>query len=284
VTVHRRFSDNVRVSYSKTEIARSVDEIQHSLVREAMVATGTDKPVEITTIADVPAGTGLGSSSSLTVGLLNALNAYHGRVSSPGQLAQKACDIELERLEHPIGKQDQYAAAFGGINYIRFNPDESVEVEPVPILPATREALESHTLMLYTAQQRSANGILQKQTKGTAEKRSVLRTMRDVATEMKQVLTSEVNLEEFGRLLHEGWMLKRSLGFDITNAHIDDWYESARAKGAWGGKLAGAGGGGFLLLFAPPEKHAGIVEALGNPARFDFKIDLQGSRIVFISD
>ncbi len=282
VTVHERFSDDVRISYSKTEIANSVKEIQHSLVREAMLKTGTDKPLEVTTVADVPAGTGLGSSSSLTVGLLNAMNAYKGKICSPGYLAQTACDIEIKDLGHPIGKQDQYAAAYGGMNYIRFNSDQTVEVEPVPILPETRATLESHFLMLYTAKQRSANDILEKQTKGTADKRSVLRTMRDLAGEMKNVLTGDVNYEEFGRLLHEGWTLKRSLGFGITNQHVDDWYEAARAKGAWGGKLAGAGGGGFLLIFAPPETHAGIVEALGHPKQMGFKTDPQGSRIVFI--
>jgi D-glycero-alpha-D-manno-heptose-7-phosphate kinase len=283
VTVHQRFSDDVRISYSKTEIAATVPEIQHSLVREAMLVSGADKPLEVTTVADVPAGTGLGSSSSLTVGLLNAMNAYQGKITSPGQLAQQACDIEIGRLKNPIGKQDQYAAAYGGLNYIRFNSDETVEVEPVPITSDTRSTLDSHFLMLYTNKQRSASEILAKQTKGTADKRSILRTMRDLAGEMKHVLTGNVDFAEFGRLLHEGWLLKRSLGFGITNQHVDDWYEKARSHGAWGGKLAGAGGGGFLLLFAPPEKHAGIIEALGGPIAMDFKTDPQGSRIVFIS-
>jgi len=284
VTVHERFEPNIRVSYSRTETADSVDEVQHSLVREAMRTTSTESPLEITTIADVPAGTGLGSSSTLTVGLLKALYAYGGRVASAAQVAQQACEIEIQRLGHPIGKQDQYAAAFGGLNYIRFNSDETVQVEPVPCSTETRRELESHVLLAYTQQRRDANEILDKQTKGTAEKRTVLRTMRDLADEMRSVLTGQPNLEEFGRLLHEGWELKRSLGFGISNAGIDEWYTKAREAGAIGGKLLGAGGGGFLLLFAPPERHAKILEVLGNPRVLPFQIDGLGTRIVFISE
>jgi D-glycero-alpha-D-manno-heptose-7-phosphate kinase len=283
VTVHRRFESNIRISYSKTELAESVDTIQHDLVREAMRSTKTTAPIEVTTVADVPAGTGLGSSSTLTVGLLNALAAYNGRVSSAAQLAQEACRIEIDVLGNPIGKQDQYAAAFGGLNYIKFNPDGTVHVEPVPLVRDARTELERHTLMLYTANQRSASAILQKQSEGTAEKRTVLRTMRDLAEEMRNVLTGEVDLGEFGKLLHEGWRLKRSLGFGISNAAIDDWYEAARAEGAWGGKLLGAGGGGFVLLFAPPERHEAICERLGSPQRLAFRMDSLGSRIVFIN-
>lgn len=285
VTVHERFERNVRISYSKTEVAGSVDDIQHSLVREAMRLTGTDLPLEVTTIADVPAGTGLGSSSTLAVGLLNAFHAHRGRVVSAARLAAQACEIEITRLGHPIGKQDQYAAAFGGMNYIRFNPDDTVNVEPVPCGSALLRELEGHALMVYTEQQRSANKILSEQKEQTAQKRTILRTMRDLADEMRLVLAKEnPDLPAFGRLLHEGWELKRSLGLGISNSHIDDWYEKARAAGAWGGKLLGAGGGGFLFLLAPPDRHAAVLEALGRPRVLPFEIDSLGSRIVFISD
>lgn len=284
VTIHKRFEDNIRISYSKTEIADSMADIKHDLVREAMRLTGVQDPLEVTTIADVPAGTGLGSSSTLTVGLLNAFHAFQGRVSSSKKLAEQSCEIEIDILGNPIGKQDQYAAAYGGMNYIRFNPDDSVEVDPVPCSPENRKKIEQHSIMVYTAQQRSASAILAKQTEGTVDKMSVLRNMRDMAEEMRNIVTSGANMEDFGKLMHEGWLLKRSLGFGITNPAIDEWYEAAQKAGAIGGKLLGAGGGGFLYFIAPPEKHAGILEALGNPTTLPVGIDPHGSRIAFISD
>jgi len=174
VTIHSRFERNIRVSYSKTEIADTVNDIDHDLVRHAMRVTDIDGPIEITTIADVPGGTGLGSSSTLTVGLLNALYAYKGQVSSRAKLANQACSIEIDALKSPIGKQDQYAAAFGGMNYIRFNPDHSVEVEPVPCDITLRTKIEKHSLMIYTEQKRSAKEILTQQKKGTLGKFDVL--------------------------------------------------------------------------------------------------------------
>lgn len=284
VTVHKRFEDNVRISYSQTELADTVDAIQHELVREAMKSTQSVGPIEVTTIADVPAGTGLGSSSTLSVGLVNAFNAHHGKITSASVLAEEACRIEIDRLGHPIGKQDQYAAAFGGVNYIRFDPSGAVDVEPVPLKAETRNEFERHILMVYTAQQRKADDILAKQSEGTADKMSVLRAMRDLAQEMRHSLTGVPDFRRFAELLHEGWLLKSSLGFGITNAGVDQWYEAALGSGAWGGKLLGAGGGGFLLLFAPPESHGAILESLDNPKRLPFQIDPLGSRIVFISE
>jgi len=283
VTVHRRFEDNFRVSYSKTEFSSSVTEILHQLVREAMLTTGITQPLEVTTIADVPAGTGLGSSSTLTVGLVNAFRALQGKLSSNQLLAEMACNIEIDVLGNPIGKQDQFAAAFGGINYIRFNPDGTVRVDPVPCGRDTLKHIESHSLMVYTDQQRSASDILTKQTEGTADKFSVLKTMRDMAGEMKNILCSSADMQDFGRMLDEGWRLKRSLGFGITNSQIDDWYQAAKKAGALGGKLLGAGGGGFLYFIAPPERHKNIVAALGNPKTLPVTFDPQGSRVVFVS-
>lgn len=284
VTVSPRFEPSTRVAYTRTEIADNVADIQHELAREALKLTALGRHLEITTVGDVPAGTGMGSSSSLTVGLLLALQAYKGQVVSAKNLAEQACRIEIDVLGKPIGKQDQYAAAFGGMNYIRFNPDGGVDVEPVPATPETMQELQKRMLLLYTQQQRDANTILQRQSDGTKDRMSILRAMRDLAQEMRLALGGGGGLDEFGRLLHEGWQLKRSLGFGISVDLVDAWYEQARKLGAQGGKLLGAGGGGFLLLFAPPERHNMIRDALGNPRELTFGIDRRGGRVIFISD
>jgi len=282
VTVSPRFEPTTRVAYTKTEISPSVDEIQHTIVREGLRRTGLGRHLEITTIGDVPSGTGMGSSSSLTVGVLNALYAYRGEIASHQQLAEEACEIEIDILKKPIGKQDQYAAAFGGLQYIRFNPDETVDVEPVPCNPGVLAELERHVLLMYTAQQRDADEILSKQSAGTNDRFSVLTEMRDLADAMRRTLAGSGDLDEFAGLLHEGWLLKKSLGFGISFTMVDEWYEAARRAGAQGGKLLGAGGGGFLLLFAPPERHDAIRAALGRPRELAFGIDQRGSRIIFV--
>jgi D-glycero-alpha-D-manno-heptose-7-phosphate kinase len=284
VTIHSRFESDFRISYSKTEFSNSVEEIGHDLVKQALIQTGNRSPLEITTIADVPAGTGLGSSSTLTVGLLNALYAYSGKITSPEKLAREACEIEIDQIGSPIGKQDQYAAAYGGMNYIKFNPDGSVLVEPVPCSNEYLEKIEQHSLMVYTDNSRNANQILSKQSKGTADKLEVLTRMRDLAEEIRSVILAECDIESFGALLDQGWELKRSLGFGISNQQVDDWYRLAREAGAYGGKLLGAGGGGFIYLLAAPDKHTDILNALGNPRTLPVSFDRVGSRIVFISE
>lgn len=284
VTVSPRFEKTTRMAYTRVEIADGIDQLDHTIAREALRMTELGEFLEMTTVGDVPAGTGMGSSSSLAVGMLNALYAFKGQVTSPGMLAQQACDIEIDILGKPIGRQDQYAAAYGGVNYIRFNPDHSVDVEPVPCDPAFLAELEKHIILLYTDQQRDADKILKKQSDGSADKMTVLRAMRDLAGELRTSMSGGGSLEEFGRILHEGWELKRSLGFGITNAGVDDWYNVARANGAMGGKLLGAGGGGFLLVMAPPERHDAIRAACGHPRELPFRIDRRGSRVIFISD
>jgi D-glycero-alpha-D-manno-heptose-7-phosphate kinase len=282
VTLHRRFESTIRVSYSRTEVARTIDDVQHDLVREAMRMVEIDEPLEITTIGDVPSGTGMGSSSSLTVGLLTALYGYRHRIVSPRLLAEQACRVEIDILGKPIGRQDQYAAAFGGLNFIRFNSDDTVEVEPVPCRAETLADLEQRALLVYTGQTRDANPILEQQSNATADQFSVLRAMRDLADEMRHALAGDGDLDRFAALLHEGWELKRSLGCGISNDQIDEWYAVARRAGAIGGKLLGAGGGGFVLLIAPPWRHRAIREALGRPRELPFKISRNGSRIIFI--
>ena len=284
ITVSPRFEKTMRVAYSRVEIAEDIDKIEHTIAREALRLTGLSEHLEITMVGDVPAGTGMGSSSSLAVGMLNALYAYKGQITSPGQLAQQACDIEIDILGKPIGRQDQYAAAYGGVNYIKFNPDHTVDVEPVPCDPSFLGQLENHIILLYTDQRRDADKILKKQSEGSRDKMEVLREMRDLAGVLRTTMGGAGDLEDFGRILHEGWLLKRSLGFGITNPGVDEWYNVARANGAMGGKLLGAGGGGFLLLMAPPERHDAIRMACGNPREIPFRIDRRGSRVIFISD
>jgi D-glycero-alpha-D-manno-heptose-7-phosphate kinase len=282
VTIHRRFEPSIRVSYSRTEVADTLNEVQHELVREAMRLVEIDEPLEITTIGDVPSGTGMGSSSSLTVGLLAALYGFRHRVVSPLLLAQQACQIEIDVLGKPIGRQDQYAAAFGGVNYIRFNPDDTVDVEPVPCQLETLVELEKQVLLVYTGRTRDANPILQQQSDTTEGRVTVLRAMRDLADEMRRALAGAGDLERFAALLHQGWELKRSLGCGISTDQVDEWYSAARRAGAGGGKLLGAGGGGFLLLIAPSWRHRAIREALGRPRELVFRIARHGSRNIFI--
>jgi D-glycero-alpha-D-manno-heptose-7-phosphate kinase len=283
VNVHKRFNDTYRIAYSRIEIANDASKIEHELVKAAIEITNAKDHLEITTIGDVPAGTGMGSSSTLTVGLLNALYAYKGHLVNKEELSRKACEVEIDILKKPIGRQDQYAAAYGGLNYIRFNSDHSVNMEPVPCTIQTIRELEKRILLFYTGQERSADQILKMQSEGTSDKRNILIEMRDLADEMRKSITGKVNLDEFAKLLHHGWELKSSLGFGITNDFINDWYKAALKMGAQGGKLLGAGGGGFLLVMAPPERHAAIREILGFPRELTFSIDRTGSRIVLIN-
>ena len=230
-----------------------------------------NEPLEITTIGDVPAGTGMGSSSSLTVGLLGALYGFRNRVVSPRLLAEQACRIEINVLGKPIGRQDQYAAAFGGLNYIRFNPDDTVEVEPVPCRAETLDELERRALLVFTGQTRDAARSLS-QSSITDDHLDVLTALRDLAGDLRNALTGAGDIDRFAELLHRGWELKRSLGCGISNRQVDELYAAARRAGASGGKLLGAGGGGFLLLIAPPWRHRAIREALGRPRELPFKL------------
>jgi D-glycero-alpha-D-manno-heptose-7-phosphate kinase len=285
ITLNKKFDEKIRVSYSKTEEARTVDRIKHPLVRESMKLLNIDGGVEITSIADIPGkGSGLGSSSSFTVGLLHALHAYAGRYTSAEQLAREACEIEIGRCGEPIGKQDQYAAAYGGLNFIQFHEDDSVRVEPILCRKDTLEQLHRHTLIFYTGITRSASAILKHQQAAVASGRKtqkVLRRMVELAQELKRELQSN-RAAAFGEIIHEGWLLKKSLTTGISTGVIDDWYAKARQAGATGGKLLGAGAGGFLMFAAPPERHDAIARALGKLRRMDFRLEPQGSRIIFV--
>ena len=285
ITVNRKFDEKIRVSYSKTEEAKTVDRIKHPLVREGMKMLGIDGGVEITSIADIPArGSGLGSSSSFTVGMLQALHAFSGRHAGAEQLAREACEIEIGRCGEPIGKQDQYAAAYGGLNFIQFNPDESVFVEPIICKRETIEQLQAHTLVFYTGITRSASAILKHQQTALAtekKKQNVTRKMVELAHNLRRELQHN-RAASFGEIIHEGWRLKKSLTAGITSDAIDDWYELARKAGAIGGKLLGAGTGGFLMFYAPPDRHEAIARALGKLRRMKFAFEPSGSRIIFV--
>jgi len=285
LTVNKKFDEKIRVSYSRTEEARSVEKIKHPLVRESMKLLGLEGGIEITSIADIPAkGSGLGSSSSFTVGLLNALHAYAGRHASAEQLAREACEIEIERCGEPIGKQDQYAAAFGGLNFIQFNSDDTVSVEPIICQRETLQHLQAATLIFYTGITRSASTILKNQQRAVAsqrKKQKAIRQMVELAQQLKAQLQKN-RLDSFGEIIHEGWLLKKSLTEGISTSVIDDWYARARKAGACGGKLLGAGTGGFLMFYAPPEQHEAIDRALGGLRRMDFRFEPQGSKIIFV--
>jgi D-glycero-alpha-D-manno-heptose-7-phosphate kinase len=284
ITVNRRFDDTIRVSYSRTEIAGSVDEIQHPIVKAALKLTGISGGIEIVSIADIPAGTGMGSSSSFTVGLLNALYAYQGVLKSAQELAEEACHIEIDMVGEPIGKQDQYIAAYGGMCHIQFNPDESVFVNPVICGKKCREDLEKNLLLLYTGDSRRANTILAEQSTNTCreDKFNNLKKMRDLAQETRRCFNGSLKAQELGRLLHEGWLLKRELASGISNDAINAYYEKALAAGAYGGKVLGAGGGGFLLLVTPQEKRKAVRQALGNLQEMDFAFEAEGSKIIYV--
>jgi len=284
VTVNRRFDDDIRVSYSKTEIVDSVDKIEHGLVREALRKVGIRNGIEITTIADIPSrGTGLGSSAAITVGLLNSLYAFKGHRASPKKLAEEACEIEIEKLGEPVGKQDQYIAAYGGIQRIRFNADETVLLDPVICPPKTKRDIEDHLMLFYTGKTRKSSSILSGQKSNSEGNRATLDKMRDQAERLFKDLTS-LQVDRLGEILKEGWELKKSLTKGISDREIDLLYAKALEAGATGGKIAGAGGGGFLLLFVPPENHWAIRNSLPGLKEIEFKIEPQGSKIIYVGD
>ena len=287
ITVNKKFDDKIRASYSVTEIVDSVDELKHELIREALRMVIPPCGIEITSISDIPSsGTGLGSSSTYTVGLLNSLYAHVGQSVGAERLARESCEIEIEHCGKPIGKQDQYIAAYGGLQYMRFNPDESVFVDPVICTPDTKQRLQNSLVMLYTGLTRSADNILREQSENTVNERANRRTLRRMARlagELRDALTVN-DLDGFGEVLHEGWMEKKKLASGITNPEIDEWYEIARQNGAIGGKLLGAGGGGFLLLYAHPERFPDILRALPYLLPVPVHMEPQGSKIIYVEE
>jgi D-glycero-alpha-D-manno-heptose-7-phosphate kinase len=287
IGVNQKFDGGVRVSYSRTEEVASTAEVEHPLVREALSSLGLPGGVEITSIADVPSrGTGLGSSSSFTVGLLHALHLYCGRAITPAELGRLASEIEIVRCGQLIGKQDQYAAAYGGLNVIDFHEDDSVTVTPVRCQARTYEAMRRNILTFYTGNDRTAAGLLAAQSAATESDKRVqdaLRQMVVLVGTLRDAIEAG-DLSAFGEILHENWMLKRSLTSSVSGSDIDGWYDAARAAGAVGGKLLGAGQGGFLMFYAPEDRHDAIVRALGGLRQFPLRLQPDGSALVFRTD
>jgi D-glycero-alpha-D-manno-heptose-7-phosphate kinase len=285
VTVSRKFDDAVRVSYSRTEEVANAAQIEHPLVRESLALLGIEGGIEITSVADIPArGTGLGSSSSFTVGLLNALHAYSGRYATAARLAEESCKVEIERCNEPIGKQDQYAAAFGGFNFIRFHPDDSVEVKKVLCAPSLIADLQSRLVFFYTGLTRSASSLLRQQSADVAAPGPKSDAI-DELVRLAEAAFADLcagNISSLGAMLHAAWQAKKQLVTGITCDVIDEAYQAAIDAGAEGGKLLGAGGGGFLLFLASPEKHEFIRKALRRLRETRFRFVPHGSRIIFV--
>lgn len=282
LAIHDYFYPNqTLLKYSKTELVRSFEEIQHPIFKECMSMLNVFG-LDISSMADVPAGTGLGSSSSFTVCLLNVLNAYKHKFVSPEYLASTACDVEINRLGEPIGKQDQYAAAYGGLNFIEFNADESVNVSTILMDPEAKRKLERNLVMVYTGHTRSASQILKQQNQEMSkdDKRQIMRQMVDMAYELKDVLQRN-EIDQFGKILHEGWLLKQKISNGISNPDIANLYEQGLKAGALGGKLLGAGGSGFLLFYCPEEIQESFWKKMPANSKFDFKFDNTGSKIIY---
>ena len=285
VIVSPRFEGDIRVSYSRTEIVPTAHDVEHELVRESLRLTGIPRGVDVVTLADVPShGTGLGSSSAVTVGLLNALYAYQGRYRSASQLAEEASLIEIEELQKPIGRQDQYAAAVGGFNLMEFVKGGGVRTEPIISPPGTMEGLHRSLMLFFFGTNRSAADVLgdQRDRIRAGSTTDTLVLMRDLAYEFRDALAGG-ELDAVGTLLHRNWELKRSLADGVSNPEIDELYEVARAAGATGGKLLGAGAGGFLLFFAPPAQQPAVRKAFSGRLReFPFHFAARGSQIVLM--
>lgn len=284
VTVKRHgelFDEGFRLNYSQTEHVQRLEEVKNHIARECLRLLAIDPPIYISTIADLPEFSGLGSSSSFAVGLLNALHAYRGERVSAGQLAEEASSVEIDILKRPIGKQDHYAAAFGGLNLFCFQPDGSVTVEPQRLADGALDRLFDHLMVFWTAMRRDAGAVLGEQQANTSRNRGLLQEMRAHARTLQAMMRNGCDPLACGRLLDETWRLKRQLASTISNSRIDGWYEQAKRAGAVGGKICGAGGGGFLLLVAPPERRDPVRRALADLTEVTIRYEAQGSRILF---
>ena len=283
ITVNKRFDDDIRISYSKTEIVKSVDEIQHDLCRECLKTVGIYQGIEITSISDIPSGTGLASSSVYTVGLLNALYSYVGQQKSARELADIACDIEINKLGHPIGKQDQYAVAFGGLNYFRFNKDESVDIENIKLSVRDLNIMKNKLMLFYTGINRSANNILVDQKCNISNRIDALNNIKYLADNLKYELQNNGFNIKFGKSIQEGWKYKRELSNKISNDSLESLCSTILDSGAVGCKILGAGGGGFILVYSDEEFQDNIRQKT-NLKEIDFRFTDIGSRIVYFGE
>lgn len=284
IMVTKRFDDQIRVCYRIQEMADHVDKIQHNIIREAMKIAGIEKGVDIVYSADIPistSGVGLASSSAMAVGVLNALFAYKGIQLSPRQLAEYACEIEIERLKNPIGIQDQYAVAFGGLKRYRFYPDGQVGVQTVICDPQLLILLKKRLMLFFTGMTRLASDVLKDQKQNIGDRMQILDQMADMVDESISALQAG-ELDEWGHMLDRAWGLKKAMSDKINNNCIDEMYQKGKDAGALGGKILGAGGGGFLLLYVPEEKQSRVREALKEYRQVEFDFEQEGSRIIFL--
>jgi D-glycero-alpha-D-manno-heptose-7-phosphate kinase len=281
VTVKERFDKKLRIGYTQTEMVDSVDEIQHELIREALRTTKIQQGIEVTTMGDIPSeGSGLGSSSTVTVGALHALYTHIGEMVSAEHLARESCNIEIRQLGKPIGIQDQYIAAYGNLRFLEFLPDGQVKIEKLDLDSEFRRALNDNFLLFYTGITRSADTILEEQKNNIIDRINVLREMKQMAVQAREVLKAG-DFNAFGALLHQTWELKKKMAGSISNVTINEIYETARRAGAVGGKVTGAGGGGFILLYVPHERQLAVRHALRDLQELPFRLEADGTKVIF---
>lgn len=280
VTIKKRFDNKIRIGYTKTEMVDCLDDIKHDLIREALRKTNILQGVEITTMGDIPSeGSGLGSSSTVTVGSLHAMYSYLGELPSAEKLAQEACAIEIDTLKAPIGIQDQYIAAYGGLCFIEFTTENKVNINRIKLDDQLQRQIDNNLMLFYTGVTRQASTILKEQKSNIKDRYAVLDEMKTLAyTAQSELLNG--NIDAIGALLHESWLLKKSLASQISNGYLDDLYETAIRAGALGGKISGAGGGGFLLLYCPYTRQQDVRDALGLQ-ELSFKNAMDGTKVIF---
>lgn len=278
VIVKRRFDDDICATYTQREVVKSVDEIRHDLIRECLRRTEVVKGVEITTLADIPSeGTGLGSSSSITVGLLQALYTYRGVQKAAEALAEEACEIEIDVLKKPIGKQDQYIAALGNLQFIQFG-SHGISSEKVPLSPTNKRRFENSLVLFYTGKSRKSSDILTEQKAGIHKSTKVLKDLTALANRAKEAVF-QLRFDDFGEILNESWKLKKTLASNISNPEIDKIYQNAIEAGAIGGKVAGAGAGGFMIFYCPPGKQDQLRHRI-KLRELPFKFESDGSKVL----
>jgi len=281
VIIKQRFDKLLRVGYTRTEIVDKVDEIQHELIRETFRKTGIKQGVEITTMGDIPsAGTGLGSSSTVTVGSLNAMYNFLGEITTAERLAREACEIEIDVLKKPIGVQDQYIVSYGGLRFIEFTPNGNITLEKISLDSHVKRQLNNNLLLFFTGITRRSDRILTEQNNNTHKNKAILCEMKQMTYEVRDNLRNG-NIDIIGTMLNESWQLKKQLAREITNVDIDAMYQSALNAGAIGGKITGAGGGGFLLIYCHPGKQESVRDALHPLQELPFHLESDGTKVIF---
>lgn len=280
VSIKQRFDEQLRIGYTRTEMVDRVDKIEHELIREALRKTGISKGIEITTTGDIPAGSGLGSSSTVTVGALHAMYSFLNKLVPADRLAKEACEIEIDILGKPIGIQDQYIAAFGGFRFMEFTPSGRVTQEDIELSVPLKRKLSENLILFFTGRTRKADMILEEQKNNIKHRLMVLNEMKRLAYTARDELKTG-NIDALGALLDESWQLKKQLASQISNDEIDDVYQRARKAGALGGKITGAGGGGFLLLYTPFEKKDTVRCALNELRELPFRLEPDGTKVIF---